>query len=167
MPEVNAIDGFSGSRAQRDKRIRSSLRSDVANVVVTNHHSVGMSLKGVQHLPVLFENSLAAILIDESHEVLPMTYNFPSEATEFWRGLFALSDANPSCLRLAISGTPDRGKHHYRLGTWRFLMPVALSPDRVKYQDWLKRHFYTYFIDMPTVKNGRHHRLPIERKAEA
>jgi superfamily II DNA or RNA helicase len=163
MPEVNAIDGFSGSRAQRDKRVRAALRDDVANIVVTNHHSVGMSAMGKAHLPVLFERELAAIVIDESHEVLPMTYNFASEATEFWRGLFALSDANLSCVRLAISGTPDRGKHHYRLGTWRFLMPVVLSPDRVKYQDWLKRHFYTYFVDMPTVKNGRRFNVKIQK----
>ena len=97
MPEVNAIDGFSGSRVQRDKRIRKLLRDDVANVVVTNHHSVGMASSGKAHLPVLFERGLAAIVIDESHEVLPMTYNFASEATEFWRGLFALSDANLGC----------------------------------------------------------------------
>ena len=163
MPEVNAIDGFSGSRAERDKRIRKLLRDDVANIVVTNHHSVGMTAVGKAHLPVLLEHDLVAIFIDESHEVLPMTYNFASEATEFWRGLFALSDANLNCLRLAISGTPDRGKHHYRLGTWRFLMPVVLSPDRVKYQDWLQKHFYTYFVDMPTIKNGRRFNVKVQK----
>jgi len=154
MPEVNVINAFTGSRIKRNKSIQDNLRNDVANIIVTNHESIGISKKNVAALPILQELDIAAILIDESHAVLPMDYDYPNEATQFWRGLYALNKEDKPMLRLAISGTPDRGKHHYRFGTWRFLMPARLSPYKSKYIDWLQRNFYTYKVTVPVKRAG-------------
>ena len=147
MPEVNVIDGFSGSRAKRDERIRKLWRENVANIIVTNHDSVGISKTEKRLVPVLHELNFCAVLIDESHMVLPMEYDTRQEATQFWRGLFDVSKAlTENAIRLAISGTPDRGKLNYRFGTWRFLMPKIFSDTNVGYEDWLESNFYTFLV---------------------
>lgn len=155
MPEVNAIDGFSGSRAQRDKRIESSIVSDKANVIVTNHESLGISKTNKPHVPVLHSFEYAAILIDESHAVLPTKEDYPALVTQFWRGLYSVNPVDRNILRIAISGTPDRGKLHYRFGTWRFLLPKQLNPDRLQYEHWVEGNFYTYMVTVPVYKNGK------------
>ncbi len=153
MPEVNVIDAFTGTRPQRNKRIIDDYQPDKANIIVTNHDSIGISKADKQHLPALFDTKLSAIVIDESHAVLPMDYDKMWDATQFWRGLFELNSQPTVELRLAISGTPDRGKLHYRFGTWRFLLPNKLHPHKTTYRQWLHKHFYTWSIDIR--KNGR------------
>jgi SNF2 family DNA or RNA helicase len=150
MPEVNVIDGFSGSRAQRSKRIAANYCADKPNIVVTNHDSIGVTKTEKVLVPALHEFSYCAVFIDESHMVLPMEYDSRSEATQFWRGLFDISDGlSDDALRLAISGTPDRGKLHYRFGTWRFLLPKFFGVGRCFYNVWLVKNFYTYEISVP------------------
>lgn len=154
MPEVNVIDGFSHSRAKRGRRIKDSLSDVMPNVIVTNHESIGISKTGKPHIPILHELNYSAILIDESHAVLPTKEDYNDLVTQFWRGLYSINPTDRDILRVAISGTPDRGKPHYRFGTWRFLLPLALSPKRVLYQDWLKKNFYTYNVTIPVRRNG-------------
>ena len=151
MPEVNVIDGFSGTRLRRGQRIRDGLRNDVPNLIVTNHDSVGISKKNVSLVPDIITGSYVAIIIDESHAVLPMTYDFMNEGTQFWRGLNVINN-DETLLRIAVSGTPDRGKFHYRLGTWRFLMPELFMPPRVFYRDWVDKNFYNYEVTVPVRK---------------
>jgi superfamily II DNA or RNA helicase len=154
MPEVNVIDGFSGSRAARSKRISENYCANKPNIVVTNHDSIGVTKTQKVLVPALHELKLCAVLIDESHMVLPMEYDAPQDATQFWRGLFRVSELLPkSALRLAISGTPDRGKLHYRFGTWRFLLPEWFKPYVCTYEDWLDSNFYTYPILVPVRRN--------------
>lgn len=155
MPEVNAIDGFTGSRAARNKRIESSVVADKPNVIVTNHESLGISKTDKPHVPVLHSFDYAAILIDESHAVLPTKEDYPSLVTQFWRGLYSINAADKQILRIAISGTPDRGKLHYRFGTWRFLLPKQLDPHRMQYEHWVDGNFYTYTVAVPVYKNGK------------
>ena len=149
MPEVCVVDAFSGSRASRDKRIEDNRCDDKHMIVVTNHESLGISRMLDEFVPAIHAMSYSAILIDESHMVLPMDYDAPADATQFWRGLFKLSDDCDNALRLAISGTPDRGKLHYRFGTWRFLFPQFFGSSVQSYQDWLMSNFYTYDITVP------------------
>lgn len=155
MPEVNVIDAFSGNRLRRGQRIKNSLRSDVANLIVTNHDSIGISKNGESLVPQIITQDYAAIIIDESHAVLPMTYDSMAEATQFWRGLNVLNSDTVQ-LRIAVSGTPDRGKFHYRLGTWRFLMPELYMPPRNNYQDWLNKNFYNYEVTVPVRRKDGH-----------
>lgn len=152
MPEVNVIDGFSGSRLRRSQRIAKSVRDDVANLIVTNHDSLGISKAGVSLVPSIIVQEFVAIIIDESHMVLPMKYDFMFEATQFWRGLNTINNDSVA-IRIAVSGTPDRGKFHYRLGTWRFLMPLIYEAPKVTYDGWLSEHFYTYEITVPIRKS--------------
>lgn len=154
MPEVNVIDGFSNSRTRRQKRIKDSLSDTMPNIIVTNHESIGISKTDKPHIPILHELDYTAILIDESHAVLPTKEDFKDLVTQFWRGLYSINNVDADILRVAISGTPDRGKPHYRFGTWRFLMPKALAPSRIKYQDWLQKNFYTYNVAIPVKRNG-------------
>lgn len=151
MPEVNVIDGFSGTRLRRGQRIREGIRADMPNLIITNHDSIGISRLGKQGIPDLIIQDYKAIIIDESHAVLPMTYDQMSDATQFWRGLNVINTDTVE-LRIAVSGTPDRGKFHYRLGTWRFLMPELYMPHRIEYQEWLKKNFYTYEVTVPVRK---------------
>lgn len=150
MPEVNVIDGFTGTRAKRSARIKSNYCADKPNIVVINHDSLGITKTQKMLVPAVHELPLCAVLIDESHMVLPMDYDAPQDATQFWRGLFRVSELLPDdALRLAISGTPDRGKLHYRFGTWRFLLPQWFKPSVCSYEDWLDSNFYTYPITVP------------------
>lgn len=163
MPEVNVIDGFTGSRAKRDKRIRDSLSESKPNIIVTNHESIGIDKLNKPHVKALHELHYTAILIDESHAVLPTKEDYPALVTQFWRGLYSINDKDEDILRIAISGTPDRGKPYYRFGTWRFLMPIALGFKRVQYQDWLKRHFYVYDITIPVKRDGRQFEVTVQK----
>jgi len=45
------------------------------------------------------------------------------------------------CIRVAISGTPDRGKLENRYGTWLFLDPYNTTINR---WDWLEKNFHMY-----------------------
>lgn len=155
MPEVNVIDAFSGTRLRRGQRIKDQLRDDMPNLIITNHDSIGISKQNISAVPQLITQDYAAIIIDESHAVLPMTYDTMAEATQFWRGLNVLNTDTVE-LRIAVSGTPDRGKFHYRLGTWRFLMPELYMMPRVMYKDWLNNHFYNYEVSVPVKRRDGH-----------
>ena len=165
MPEVNVIDAFSGSRAQRTARIDKLYRDDMANIIVTNHDSIGVSKTEKCLVPALHEISFCAVLIDESHMVLPMEYDTRQEATQFWRGLFDVSEnLAVDAIRLAISGTPDRGKLHYRFGTWRFLIPKVFSNKRIRYTNWLEANFDTYNVMMTVrTKSGNTFDKPLRK----
>jgi hypothetical protein len=148
MPEVNVIDGYSGTRRQRSSRIEKLVTGDKPNIIVTNHESLGVSPSNKAAVPALHHiPEYAAILVDESHAVLPMDYDFEAQATQFWRGLFRINrKVRKGGVRIAISGTPDRGKLQHRFGTWRFLMPEVMAAENVKYQEWLAANFYLYTI---------------------
>jgi SNF2 family DNA or RNA helicase len=151
MPEVNVIDAFSGSRLRRGQRIKDNFREDMPNLIVTNHDSIGISKEHVSFIPQIITREFVAIIIDESHAVLPMTYDAMREATQFWRGLNTINNDSVK-LRIAVSGTPDRGKFHYRLGTWRFLMPEIYMPHKISYQEWVDKNFYNYEVTVPVRK---------------
>lgn len=154
FPEVTVVDAYSGSRHARNRRIETALAKQAGPIVViANHDAIGISKRGAPHLPALHVTRLDAILIDESQYVLPTEADTPGESTEFWRGLFSLSDqAAPDALRIAMSGTPDRGKQWYRFGTWRFLRPRAL--ERTRYEDWLKANFHVWYQEVPVKGKG-------------
>jgi hypothetical protein len=149
FPEVAIVDAYSGSRHARNRRLEQALVDQRGPIVIiANHDAIGISKRGEPHLPALHTLRLYAILIDESQYVLPATTDYPMESTEFWRGLFALNDhASRTALRIAMSGTPDRGKPWYRFGTWRFLRPQAMRT--VRYQEWLRRNFHVWTLEVP------------------
>lgn len=161
FPHVTVVNAYSGSRHARNRRIEDAIKAqkDGPVVIIANHDALGINKQGEPHLPALHTLTFDALLIDESQLVLPTEADTPGESTQFWRGLFALSDHTPpGALRLAMSGTPDRGKLWYRFGTWRFLRPRVL--ERTRYQQWLERNFVVWYREVPVKGRDFKVRIP-------
>lgn len=140
-PRTVVVDLGTGSSTKKDTLLASALASPGTEpiIVVANHDCISL-VKGKPRVPSLADAFWSAVVIDESHQVLPITT--PNKPTNFWKGLNKLEMHDPEDpIRIAVSGTPDRGKLEYRYGTWRFLNP-ALAPE--KHWDWLEKHFNVY-----------------------
>lgn len=125
-PSLRVVDLSSGSAQKKQDRLVAALADDGNHplMVVANHDALATTKKGAR-IPALFDTFWSAIAIDESHLVLPIVK--PGTQTNFWRGLDKLQMHDPAnSLRIAISGTPDRGKLEYRYGTWKFMAPGQL-----------------------------------------
>lgn len=140
-PQTVVVDLGTGSSTKKEDLLAAALASPSTApiIVVANHDSISL-VKGKPRVPSLTEPFWSAVVIDESHNVLPITT--PNKLTNFWKGLLKLEMYDPEDpIRIAVSGTPDRGKLEYRYGTWRFLNPM-LAPE--KHWDWLEKHFNVY-----------------------
>jgi SNF2 family DNA or RNA helicase len=140
-PETLVVDLGNGSSQKKESLLAAALASPTTAgiIVVANHDSLSI-VGGKARIPSLFKPFWSAVVVDESHTVLPITT--PNKLTNFWKGLQRLEMHDPADpIRIAISGTPDRGKLEYRYGTWRFLNPM-LAPE--KHWDWLEKHFNVY-----------------------
>jgi SNF2 family DNA or RNA helicase len=104
---------------------------------VANHNAID-AVKDVPRVPELGDVLFDAIVIDESHMVLPIRDT--RKLTQFWKGLRHIRRTE-DCIRIAVSGTPDRGKLENRYGTWRFLDRENTSQNR---WDWLEQNFHMY-----------------------
>lgn len=137
-PNVRVVDAASGSAAKKQQRLEEALTDESVPelIVVANHDAISWSKKGAR-IPQLFEPDWNAVVVDESHMVLPIAT--PGKVTQFWRGLSKLQYAQ-SPIRVAVSGTPDRGKLEYRYGTWLFLEPSLVG----KHWDWLEDNFNVF-----------------------
>lgn len=122
-----------GSTAAKSK-VLDAPKADKPMVVIANHNSLDL-VKGAPRVAGLKAPYWDAVVIDESHLVLPIT---GAKLTNFWKGLNQLKMPS-TCLRVAISGTPDRGKLHNRYGTWRFLHPEIVGSS---YWSWLEKNFW-------------------------
>ena len=87
-------------------------------------------------IPDLFAVQWAAIIVDESHQTLAgATGNLKKQSAQR-RGLGALK-LRPNGIRVAISGTPFRGKTENLWGTLNWLAPDKYT----SYWKWIKRHY--------------------------
>lgn len=129
--DINLIDVSKGTATQKNKAF-ANLRE--SNIVLANHDALAMTSKGVR-VHGIVELEYDAVIIDESHLVLPI--KDPRKATNFWKGL-SIVKFKPNAIRVAVSGTPDRGKLENRYGTWKFL-----HPDKVGNKwAWLEENFF-------------------------
>lgn len=137
-PDVRIVDAASGSAAKKQQRLEEALTDESVPVlvVVANHDSIAWSKKGAR-IPQLFEPDWNAVIVDESHMVLPIAT--PGKMTQFWRGLTKLQYVEDP-IKVAVSGTPDRGKLEYRYGTWLFLDSRLVG----KHWDWLEANFNVF-----------------------
>lgn len=135
-PTLEIINLAVGSSTQKQKKLSEALasESDHPIVVVANHNALDVTKKAAR-IPALFDTYYGAVVIDESHMVLPIVT--PGKITNFWRGLSKIQYSSSDALRIAVSGTPDRGKPEYRYGTWLFIKPNIVG----KHWDWLTEHF--------------------------
>lgn len=88
--------------------------------------------------PELFSIEWSAIVVDESHQTLAgATGNLKKQSAQrFGLGLLR---SKPDGMRIALSGTPFRGKSHYMWGQINWLEPERCPA----YWQWIERHFGT------------------------
>lgn len=87
-------------------------------------------------LPELFDIEWQAIIVDESHQTLAGATGNKKKQSAQRVGLGALK-ASPNALRIAISGTPFRGKTENIWGTLNWLDSDKYS----SYWKWIKKHY--------------------------
>ena len=135
---VDIVDLSHGSTVQKRARLREFLAQDSMNpfIVVANYTAVER-LKSEYRLPELMGLQFDAVVVDESHMVLPILND--RRLTNFWKGLKTF-DRVPH--RFAVSGTPDRGKLENRYGTYRFLEPERFAT--VSRWSWMENNFHVF-----------------------
>ena len=131
--DINVIDVSKGTAAQKAKAM-TKLTDYQATFVVANHNAIEVGKNGMR-VKSIADLTYDAVVVDESHLVLPITGN---SLTQFWRGLSMLK-LKRDAIRIAISGTPDRGKLENRYGTWRFLYPDIVGSSKHR---WLEENFF-------------------------
>lgn len=87
-------------------------------------------------VPDLFGVKWSAVIVDESHQTLAGATGNKKRQSSQRLGLGAL-DTAPDALRIAISGTPFRGKTENLWGTLNWLYPDKYT----SYWNWIKRHY--------------------------
>jgi SNF2 family DNA or RNA helicase len=134
-PRYNAgiIDASKGTAKQKSKQFQ-QVFADGPVFVIANHDAIAMTKNGVR-VTELVNTPFDAVIIDESHLVLPI--NDPRKLTQFWKGL-SIVRMNEHAIRVAVSGTPDRGKLENRYGTWKFLHPKHVAGK----WSWLEENFF-------------------------
>ena len=135
---VELCDLSDGSSGKKDERLREFMEceSSSGGIVLANHATVDL-VDGKLRVPYLDEVVFDAIVVDESHLVLPILND--RKLTNFWKGLKSFDYVD---VRFAVSGTPDRGKLENRFGTYRFLFPDQF--DGVSRWGWLEKNFHVY-----------------------
>jgi SNF2 family DNA or RNA helicase len=131
---VGVIDVSKGTAKQKSKQFE-QVFEDVPVIVLANHNAIDMTKNGIRVHELAF-TPYDAVIVDESHLVLPIQND--RKMTNFWRGLQVL-EFNPNCIKVAVSGTPDRGKLENRYGTWRFLEGYGQTGSRWA---WLEENFW-------------------------
>ncbi len=138
---VNVYDLTSGTAEAKNDRL---LEVQTPAVVVANHDALAISPNGERRVPRLFDHTYDAIVIDESHRVLPTDADARYDMTQFWRGLSRLS-IHSQALRIAVSGTPDRSKLENRYGTLKFLFPEVYT----NHKHWM---FTNFIMESRTIR---------------
>jgi SNF2 family DNA or RNA helicase len=133
--DVNVVDVSRGSK--QNKIDAMDTLNGLCNIVVANHNAIDW-VELEHRVPNVNRPIYDAIIIDESHMVLPITN--PKKITNFWRGLRKIGMVQDPVL-IAVSGTPDRGKLENRFGTWVFLDPWNMPDNRYK---WFAENFHMY-----------------------
>lgn len=131
---VQVLDLSTGSSVQKAERLAKH-NFKRPTIVLANHGAIERSKAA--KIPGIHDIPFEAIVVDESHMVLPILND--RKLTQFWQGL-KYFDTVP--IRIAVSGTPDRGKLENRFGTYRFLRPGTFN--KISRWAWLESNFHLY-----------------------
>lgn len=153
-PNVSLIDVSKGTASQKSKQF-AKVYPDGPVIVLANHNAIDMTSKGLR-VPEVGTVLFDAVVIDESHMVLPI--KDPRKLTNFWKGLSKLRISDKA-FRVAVSGTPDRGKLDNRWGTWLFLHPEHIASKWA----WLEENFW---MDEVKVSRTRSIKVASSLKSE-
>ena len=135
--DVNVIDVSRGTVHRKRAMIEDNL-TGLCNIIIANHNAVDLMDSGELRVGSLDMVVFDAVIIDESHMVLPIRDQ--RKHTRFWKGLVRIRTVEQP-MRIAVSGTPDRGKLENRYGTWLFLDPWNTKKNK---WDWLADNFIMY-----------------------
>ena len=91
-------------------------------------------------LPELLDINWSGVIVDESHQTLAGATGAKKKQSAQRQGLGALSIREDG-LRIALSGTPFRGKESYLWGQLNWLRPDLFR----SYRKWVEEHFDTWF----------------------
>ena len=136
--DIVVVDVSVGTATQKAKAFRSgvleSIETSLPTVFLVNHNGLDW-VKSSHRVAGFDQIKWDAVVVDESHMVLPIRVG--GSVTNFWHGLMRLR--MDGAVRVAVSGTPDRGKLENRFGTWRFLFPDVVGADLWR---WLSEWFF-------------------------
>lgn len=90
-------------------------------------------------LPAMFENPWAGVVIDESHRFIAKATGNKKKQSAQMQGLGALK-FKPDALKIAISGTPFRGKTENLYGTLEWLRPQNYT----SFWKWVGKYYQVY-----------------------
>jgi SNF2 family DNA or RNA helicase len=90
-------------------------------------------------IPALLAIDWAAIIVDECHQTLSGATGDIKKQSAQRQGLGLLEVADGG-MRIALSGTPFRGKHENLWGTLQWLYPDQYT----SYWNWVYKHFFVY-----------------------
>lgn len=138
---VHIYDLTSGTAEDKNERLK---HVATPAVIVANHDALAVGSGAKRRVPRLFDQTYDAVVIDESHRVLPTTADARYDMTQFWRGLVGLK-ISQQALRIAVSGTPDRSKLENRYGTLKFLFPEVYT----SHQHWM---FTNFLMESRTIR---------------
>lgn len=97
--------------------------------------------------PAFLAIDWSAIIVDEAHQTLSgATGNIKKQSAQ--RQGLGLLEVKDNGLRIALSGTPFRGKHENLWGILNWLKPK----DYTAYYSWLDRHFRMYVDPMTNAR---------------
>lgn len=153
-PTVKRLTGLPIINAYNGPLAKRRALAGAGGFVIANHAFIETSDKDS-----LFDVIWDAIVIDESHKVLPTKAETWHDLTKFWKGLLTLNTRHDT-IRLAMSGTPDRGQLSNRYGTWKFLLPERYN-STYPYTTWLLDNFRCRMVRIPI--KGRRGRFFIEQ----
>lgn len=91
------------------------------------------------NMPSMFQRKWSAIVLDESHRYVAMSTGNKKKMSAQAQGLGALQLA-PDGIKMALSGTPFRGKPSNLYGTLQWLRPDIFT----SYWKWAGRYFELY-----------------------
>lgn len=89
--------------------------------------------------PAFLAIDYAAIIVDEAHQTLAGAVGDVKKQSAQRQGL-GLLNVKDDGLRIALSGTPFRGKHENLWGVLNWLYPTQYTA----YWSWVQKHFYVY-----------------------
>ena len=144
--DVVLVDLSRGTASQKAKAFQvgvvESVETGLPAIFLVNHNVLDWGKDG-HRVKGLDQIKWDAVVVDESHMVLPIRVG--GSVTNFWKGLVRLR--MDGAVRVAVSGTPDRGKLENRFGTWRFLFPETVGADL-----WRWLHDWFFIVDQRVSK---------------
>jgi hypothetical protein len=121
-------------------KIAEAAQLELPLIVLVNFDGLRWPPTGPPKMTNLWSIFYDAMIVDESHLVLPTRVDDIAKMSQFWRGLTQVPfTANP--ILCSMTGTPDRGLLHNRYGHWKFLN----RPQFRSYDGWLESNFVRWY----------------------